>query len=41
LDKTTMISSVFITKEVDHESELTKWCNDNNIKLVNKSFLHF
>lgn len=36
-----MISSVFITKEVDHESELTKWCNDNNIKLVNKSFLHF
>ena len=36
-----MISSVFITKEVDHESELTKWCNDKNIKLVNKSFLHF
>ena len=36
-----MISSVFITKEVDNESELTQWCNDNNIKLVNKSFLHF
>jgi uroporphyrinogen-III synthase len=36
-----MISSVFITKEVDDESELTKWCNENNIKLVNKSFLHF
>ena len=36
-----MISSVFITKEVDNESELTKWCNKNNIKLVNKSFLHF
>ena len=36
-----MISSVFITKEVDDESELTKWCNKNNIKLVNKSFLHF
>lgn len=36
-----MISSVFITKEVDNESELTKWCNKSNIKLVNKSFLHF
>jgi len=36
-----MISSIFITKEVDHESELIKWCNDNKIKLVNKSFLHF
>ena len=36
-----MISSVFITKELDDESELTQWCNDNNIKLVNKSFLHF
>lgn len=36
-----MISSVFITKEVDHESELIQWCNNNNIKLLNKSFLHF
>jgi uroporphyrinogen-III synthase len=36
-----MISSVFITKEVDDESELSQWCNDNNIRLVSKSFLHF
>lgn len=36
-----MISSIFITKEIDIQSDLKKWCNEKNIKLVSHSFLTF
>jgi uroporphyrinogen-III synthase len=36
-----MKPSIFITKEIEEQSDLKQWCLENNIKLVSTSFLTF